>query len=117
MGANFSFTISPQPFRGLGPRQIHTPSNLLLCSKKFYLDPIEGVDPAIQNKGFYTMYILIPKKDSDFNPILDFRGLNCFLKNSHLLMYVNPIRWFSFCAAHFKISSCQYIEQYIQCGK
>ena len=41
---------------------------------------IEHVDPRVHPGGFYSTYFLVTKKDGGFRPILDLRGLNCYLK-------------------------------------
>ena len=55
---------------------------------------IEPVDPQLQARGFYSAYFLVDKKDNRFQPILDLRGLNTFLKvlPFHMLTSADSLR-------------------------
>lgn len=44
------------------------------------------VNPMVQENGFYSIYILVQKKDGTFHAILDLRELNWFVKAIHYLI-------------------------------
>lgn len=55
-----------------------------------------------EQKGFYSTYFLVHKKDSGFHPIVDLRGANWLLKTWLLRLYdvfhpVSPLDWFTYC--------------------
>lgn len=48
---------------------------VLLCK-----GAIELIDPQVHPGGFFSIYFLVTKKDDGFQPILELRNLNNFLK-------------------------------------
>ena len=63
---------------------------------------ILNVPPKEVNKGFYSRYFLVPKKDGGYRPILDLRILNKtlvkrefrMLTSRQLDLFIKPRDWF-----------------------
>ena len=86
---------------------------------------IEPVDPQLQAGGFYLAYFLVDKKDSGFQPILDLRGLNTFLKvlPFHMLTSADTLRvvargeWFTTIeleAAYFHVPVASHHRRFLK---
>lgn len=64
------------------------PSPQLLLEVQSLLKKLAIELVPIHHRGmdFYLRYFLVPKKDGDLRPILDLRGLNCFLRDRKFCM-------------------------------
>ncbi len=76
----------------------------VLCAKVMSLlvkGAVETVSPAQSESGFYSLYLLVPKKDGGLRPILDLRHLNHALMNwpfriittKQILLHICPGDW------------------------
>ncbi len=104
-GYTFQFTRRPPCFRGVLATTVRSENAQVLRAEVMNLlekGTIEIVPPAQSESGFYSSYILVPKKDSSLRPILDLRLLNyALMKRSfrmitlkQILLQICPGDWF-----------------------
>jgi hypothetical protein len=47
---------------------------------------LELVPPGQEGQGFYSTFIIVPKKDGDLRPILNLKPLNVYMEKSNFKM-------------------------------
>ncbi len=78
-GYRFQFGALPPPFKGLFLTCVSPEQALVLeqeVSSLLWKEAIEVVPPLDRESGFYSQYVVVPKKDGWICPILDLRLLN-----------------------------------------
>ncbi len=104
-GYTLQFTQRPPRFRGVLTTTVCSENAQVLRAEVMNLlekGAIEIVPPAQSKSGFYSSYILFPRKDSSLRPILDLRLLNyALMKRSfrmitlkQILLQICPGDWF-----------------------
>ncbi len=78
-GYSLQFARRPPRFRGVLATSVCSDDAHVLHAEVINLlekGAIEIIPPAQSESGFYSRYILVPKKDGSLRPILDLRLLN-----------------------------------------
>ncbi len=106
LGYAIQFARRPPKFRGVQFTSVLNKDAPVLRAEIAVLlakDAIEPVPPAEMKSGFYSLYFIVPKKDSGLRPILDLRVLNRALHNlpfrmlmqKRIFQCIRPFDWFA----------------------
>ncbi len=106
LGYAIQFARRPPKFRGIRFTSVLSKDAPVLRAEVAVLlakDAIEPVPPAEMKSGFYSPYLIWPKKDGGLGPILDLRVLNRalhklpfrMLTQRRIFQCVRPFDWFA----------------------